>query len=360
MRDKVIIYDDTFTPAIGNVIPANTLTDLATIDAGEHGFILEEMHLYSPYNLAGNPAGLERVQVLIDGEPFPSSPSRMHIRAMAERSMANPYDQRFARGPFPFGKISLDPLEDTTIKITPAQRVAVRLHADATGILATDSAIRVMLMGRVADTDAQLQDIYGGTMYQPGGPVSLKDRVSGKISPVISKSFPITIDNMKKMSGATGQDGPKINPFWTWGVNSAVINPAPEYEFTYRNPAHVARPWEEFSFDWTRISDRALILKDIAAYLAAGRGRVWWDQSPLRRPGHLNLFHGWVINAGFPQMIPGGGAPGVTPMFQGPFEMNPKILAFNNMTELRIVADPGTTIAAGDLEMQMRGTHIEY
>lgn len=360
MRDKVVIYDDTFTPAAGNVIAANTLNDLATVDAGEHGFVIEEMHLYSPYNFGGLPAGLDRVQILIDGEPFPATPSRLHIRGMAERSMANPYDQRFAKGPFPFGEISLDPLEDTTIKVTPAQRIAVRLWADATGILATDSVIRVMLLGRVADTDAQLQNIYGGIMYQPGGPTRIGDPVTGKISPTISKSFPITIDNMKRMSGATGQQAPKINPFWTWGVNSGVIPDVPEYEWTYVNPAHVARPWEEFSFDWTRISDRALHIKNIAAYLAAGRGRVWWDQSPLRRPGHLNMFFGWVINAGFPMMIPGGGAPGLTGMFQGPFDLDPKVLAYNNMTELRVAADPGTTILAGNLEMQMRGTLIEY
>ena len=111
------------------------------------------------------------------------------------------------------------------------------------------------------------------------------------------------------------------------------------------------------------------VKKYIGAYIAAPvapdteeRCRVWFHQPPLRRPGHLNLFHGWVVDAGFPQMIPGGGAPGIagTGTFKGPYELDPKVLAFNNLTELRVVADPGTAIAAGALEVQMRGTYIEY
>lgn len=362
MRDKVNIFDDGWNPPVDGAIAANTSQDLATLDAGEHAFILEELHIYPPYNVAGLPAGLDRVQILIDGEPYPATPGRMHIRAMAERCMAPPYDPRYALGPFPFGKISLDPLEDTTIKVAPAQRLTVRLWADATGILATDSRIRTIIRGRIADEDAELQDIYGGSMYQPGGPVRIGDPVTGKISPTISKSMPITIDNVKKMSGGTSQNAPDISPFWTFGVNTAVIPATPEYEWTYVNPAHVATPREELSFDWTRIATRALWIKDIAAYLAAGRGTVFWHQPPLRRPGHKNMFFGWVINAGFPLQIPGGGAPGlIAPgFFQGPYELDPKILAYNNLTELRVVADAGTTIAAGDLEMQMRGTFIEF
>lgn len=356
MRDKLILYDQTRNAAIA----ANTTVDLATVDVGAHLFIIEEMLLWSPTTVAALPADLAKVQILIDGEPFPASPSRMHIRAMAERSMVNPYDQRFARGPFPFGKISLDPLEDTTIKITPAQKLAVRLTAGAVGYALADSPIRVMLRGRIADDDAQLQNIYGGAMYQPGGVSYLGDPVTKKISPAISKSFPLTISNATLMSGATGQNSPKITPFWTYGVNTVAIPATPEYEWTYVNPAHVANAFEEMSFDWTRITKRALQIKDIAAYLAAGRGRVFWHQPPLRRPGHLNLFHGWVIDAGFPNLIPGGGAPGLTGMFQGPYELDPKILAYNNLTQLRVVADAGTTIAIGQLEMQMRGTHIEY
>ena len=358
MRDKVQIYDDEWNPPVDGAIAANTLQDLAVLDAGEHAYIIEEAHIYSPLTIAGLPAGLDRIQLLIDGEPFPATPGRMHIRATANRCMAPPYDLRFARGPFPFGKISLDPLEDTTIKVAPAQRVGVRLWAGAAGILATDSAIRVQLLGRIADTDAQLQDIYGGAMYQPGGPVSLGDPVTGKISPVISKSMPISIDNVKKMSGATGQNAPKITPFWTFGTNLAAIPAVPEYEWTY--PTHVAQPWEELRFDWTRITSQALQIKSIGAYLAAGAGRVFLHQPPLRRPGHLNLFFGWVINAGFPMMIPGGGAPALTPMFQGPYDLDPKVLAFNNLTELRVVADPGTVIGAGNLEIQVKGTNIEY
>jgi len=372
LRDKVIIYDDTWNPdpAVDGAIAANTLQDLATVDAGEHAFIIEQAEIYSPYNLAGTPAGLERIQILIDGEPFPATPGRMHIRAMAERSMATPYDQRFARGPIPFGEISLDPLEDTTIKVSPAQRVSVRLWADATGILVTDSIIRVILKGRIADTDAQLRDIYGGSMYQPGGPVSLGDRVNGKVTPPISKTFPITIDNVKKMSGATSQDHPKITPFWTFGTNNAVIPDTPEYEWTYPpGPNHVNREFESLQFNWTRIADRALQIKDLSAYIRAPiapdteeRARIWLNQPPLRRPGHLNLFHGWVVDAGFPQMLPGGGAPGIAGVgtFQGPYELDPKVLAYNNLTELRVVADPGTTISAGALEIQMRGTYIEF
>ncbi|MBU1173633.1 MAG: hypothetical protein KKD44_29030, partial [Proteobacteria bacterium] len=189
---------------------------------------------------------------------------------------------------------------------------------------------------------------------------TLKDRVSGKVAPPISKSFPLTIDNASRMSGATGQDSPKITPFWTYGVNTVAIPATPEYEWTRSNPVHLADEFEEMSFDWTKVSNRALVIKDVAAYIAAGRGRVWWHQPPLRRPGHLNMFHGWVIDAGFPNLIPGGGAPGLTGMFKGPYEMDTKVLAYNNLTQLRAVADAGTTIAIGDLEMQMRGTHIEY
>ncbi|GAI50298.1 unnamed protein product, partial [marine sediment metagenome] len=110
------------------------------------------------------------------------------------------------------------------------------------------------------------------------------------------------------------------------------------------------------------ITARALQLKDIAAYLAAGSGRVFWHQPPLRRPGHLNLFFGWPITAPAPILIPGGGGPAMTGtgMFKGPYELDPKVLAYNNLTQLRVVADPGTVIAAGNLEMQIRGTHIEY
>lgn len=342
-------------------IAANTQQFLAAVNVAEHLFIIEEMYVWPPITLGGLPADLDDIEVLIDGQPFPPTPGRMHIRPMANRSMVNPYDQRFAKGPFPFGKISLDPLEDTTLKATPAQLLSVRIAAGAVGIAATDSAIRVMMRGRIADTDSQLQDIYGGAMYQPGGPVSLGDPVTGKITPPISKSFPLSIDNAKLMSGATGQNSPKITPFWTWGVNSAVIPAVPEYEWTFPpGPAHVARAFEEMSFDWTRITNRALQIKDIAAYIAAGRGTVFWHQPPLRRPGHLNQFFGWVVDAGFPNLIPGGGAPGLTGMFQGPYPLDPKVLAYNNLTQLRALADPGTTILAGNLEMQMRGTHIEY
>lgn len=355
------MYDQTHNAAI----VANTTVDMPTVNVAEHLMIIEEMLLWSPTTVGGLPSDLAKAQILIDGETFPASPSRMHIRAMAERSMANPYDQRFPQGPYPFGKISLDPVEDTTIKVTPAQQLSVRLMAGrGAGYLLADSPIRVMLRGRIADTDAQLRDIYGGSMYQPGGPVELKDRVSGKVAPPISKSFPITMENAKKMSGATGQDSPKITPFWTYGRNSAVIPDTPEYEWTRSNPVHLTDAFEELSFDWTRIKNRAMIIKDTAAYIAAGAGRVWWHQPPLRRPGHLNLFHGWVVDAGFPNLIPGGGAPGLTGMFKGPYEMDAKVLCYNNLTQLRVVANAGTTIltpgAIGDLEMQMRGTHIEY
>lgn len=319
MRDKLILYDQTRNAAIA----ANATFDMATVNVAEHLMIIEEMLLWSPTTILAAPADLAKVQILIDGEPFPSSPSRMHIRAMAGRSMVNPFDQRFPQGPFPFGKISLDPLEDTTIKVTPAQQLSIRLTAGAVGYALADSPIRVMLRGRIADTDAQLQDIYGGAMYQPGGPSRLGDPVTGKVTPPISKTFPLTIDNARRMSGATGQSAPKITPFWTYGVNTVAIPLVPEYEWTYTNPAHVANAFEEMSFDWTRITNRAMQIKDIAAYIAAGSGLVFLHQPPLRRPGHLNLFHGWVIDAGFPNLIPGGGDLGLAGMFKGPVELDP-------------------------------------
>ena len=82
-------------------------------------------------------------------------------------------------------------------------------------------------------------------------------------------------------------------------------------------------------------------------------------QPPLRRPGHLNQFYGWVVDAGFPNLLPGGGAQGLTGMFQGPYELDPKVLCYNNLTQLRALGVPAA-IAVGDLEIQMRGTHIEY
>ncbi len=363
LRDKVIIYDDVYDPAVDGAIAAGNTVDLNTLDAEEHVLIVEEAHIYSPYNLGGLPAALDSVRILIDGEPFPSSPSRLYIRAMAERCMAVPYDQRFAVTTMKFGDISTDPLEDTTIKVTPAQRLSVRLEASqAVGVLATDTVTRVMLLGRIADSDQQLREVYGGaSMYGPGGAVSLSDRITNKVTPPIEKNFPLTIDNVKRMSGATAQDSPKITPFWTWGQNSAVIPAAPEYEWTFRQPAHVARNQEEMSFDWTRLtSDRGMILKYWAAYIALGSGRVWWHQTNARRPGHGSLFFGKVIDAGFPMMLPGGGAPAATGMYTGPTKMTPGVLAYDNLTELRVTADPGTTIVANDLEMQMWGTHIEF
>lgn len=363
MRDKIILYDQIYDPAVTGAIAPGATFDLPTVNAAAHLFIIEEMLIWSPYTIAGLPADLERCQSLIDGQPFPATPGRMEIRAMADRCMAPPYDQRFWVRPEPFGKISLDPLEDTTVKVTPAQTLAVRLCAGlVAGVLATDSRIRVMLRGRIADTDAQLKEIYGGDLYQPGLPMGerLMDPVTGKVSPAIRKSFPLTIDNASKMSGATGQDTPKITPFWTFGVNSAVIPATPEYEWTFVNPPHVARAFEEMSFDWTRIEKRALVIKSLGAFIAAGRGRVWLDQPPLRRPGHMNLFHGWVVDAGFPNLLPGGGAIAGLPMYKEPYELDPRVLAFNNLTQLRVTADPGTTILAGNLEMQMKGTHIEF
>lgn len=363
LRDKVILYNNFYDPAVTGAIAAGNTFDLATLDAEEHVFIIEEAHVYSPYNLAGNPADLDSVRILIDGEPFPASPSRLYIRAQAERCMAVPYDSRFNVKTIKFGDISTDPLEDTTLKITPAQRLSVRLEAGTvTGVLATDTVTRVMLLGRVADSDEQLRDVYGGaTMYGPGAPVQLGDKITGKVTPPISKSFPLTIDNVKRMSGATAQNAPKITPFWTWGQNSGVIPATPEYEWTFRNPANVARAFEEMSFDWTRLTtDRAMVLKYWAAYIAAGAGSVWWHQTNARRPGHGTLFNGRVIDAGFPQMLPGGGAPAATGMYTGPTKMTPGVLAYDNLTELRVVADAGTTILANNLEMQMWGTHIEF
>lgn len=364
MRDQVVIYDQTYDPAVIGAIAPNTTVDLATLNVAQYGIIIEKMYLFPPYTIAALPADLEHVQILVDGQPYPSTPARLYVRGMADRNMAVPFDTRYSVKTVPFGEISTDAVKDTTIKLSPAQTVAVRLTAGGTtGIVVTDTPIRVMLVGRIAADDAELRDIYGGaSIYDP---ISrrLADAVNGKETPDISKFTQITIDNLKHFSGSALQGKPIINPFWTYSRNLGVIPAIPEYPYSFANPANVPQAYMDLRFDWTRTADRALIIRQMGARITAGRGRVWWDQPALRRPGHLNLFFGWVVNAAGPNMLPTGGDIGLTPMFQGPLDLEnvqPKILAFNNLTELRVTADVGTTILATNLEIQMRGTHIQW
>ena len=325
---------------------------------------MEELYLWPPYTAVGDPADLWDVQVLIDGEPYPPA-GRLRIRGRADRNMAVPFDQRYAVKTIPFGKISLDPLDDTTLKVTPAQRLSMRLNAGTVGIGATDTQIRTILTGRIADTDAELREIYGGVAYQPAGPTRLGDPVTGKVTPLIDKMLPISIDNAKYLSGATGQSIPRIFPYWSWTQNRNVINPTPEYEFSYREPRNVDWAYQDFRFDWTRITDRALQIRWLGAVIDAGGGRFWWNQPPLRRPGHQNLFYGWVVDSAFPNLLPSGGATAMAGlgMFKGPVDLKsirPQILCYNNLTELRGVANAGTTIVARNFEAQLRGTYITF
>jgi len=365
MRDRVVIYDQRYVPAVTGPIAPNTRAVLAPLNAGEHGFIVEAIYVWPSFNLAGAPADVAYVRALIDGQAWPPAPGRCYIRARANRQMAVPLDERYAVKTVPLGRISPDPLTDTTLKVTPAQVLSFEIQAGPTvGVLATDSVIRVMAVGRIADNDTELQNIYGSSIYDPYGPVTIGDPITGKVTPGISKRLSLTLDNLKFLSGATGQNSPKIFPFWTYGLNNAIIPDVPEFEWTYTQPAlHVLNEFEELSFDWTRTTTRALQIRYMGAYLAAGRGVVWWHQPPLRRPGHLNQFFGWVVDAGFPNLLPGGGGVAITPMYQGPVdlaEVGPQILAYNNLTQVRVNADAGTTIAAGDLEIQMRGVDIQF
>lgn len=363
LRDYLTIYDDNWNPPVDGAIAANTWQELNVLDAAQYVFLLERMYIWPPYDIFGAPADLKDIQVLIDGGEYPSTPGRLHIRGRADRNMATPYDQRYAVKNIGFGEISVDPVKDTVIKVTPAQKVSVRIQAGAAGIAATDSQIRIILAGRIAETDADLQAIYGGAQTYGVGSRQLADPISGKVTPPISKSFPITIDNAKYFSGATGQTAPKIFPFWTWSRNSVAIPDTPEYEFSYRQPAHVAESFNDLRFDWTRTIDQALVIRHLGAIINLGGGRVWLDQPPYRRPGHKNLYYGYIVDSAFPNLLPAGGDVGLTPMFEGPLDLEyvkPKILCHNNLTELRAVANAGTTIAINDLEVQVRGTHIQF
>lgn len=352
LPDQVIIYDQTYNTAVG----ANAFADLPELNAGEKLLDVEELWSWPPIRPANLADGQQDIQIFIDGKEYPST---MHLRSRWFNNMMIPRDDRYGPKPIKFGLVDPDPILNTTVKVTPAERISLRLNADAVGIVYTGTASRVMLIGRVYEDDSELQDAYG-VMYQPGGPTSLTDRVTKKTTPTISKSNLISLNNSKSMSGAILQNKPSIYPMWTWSLNSGVINPAPEYEYSYRSPANVAQPFMDLRFDWTRITNKALIIKYLGAVIGAGRGNCWFLQDSKRRPGSDSLFNGWIVNSAYPNMLP----PGVDiPHLYGPLDLmaiGPAILAHNSLTEFRVIADPGTTIAANNLEIQMRGTFIEW
>lgn len=351
LPDKVVIYDKEYATAIA----ANSHYDLASLDAGEKMFALEDLWVWPPY-YEGAPDDLKEIQVLINGEAYPTT--RLHIRALGGRNMAIPRDDRYVIKGVPLGRVSNDPLLDTSIKVLPAQRFNIRLIAGTTGTQ-TGPKTRVMGVGRVFKNDAELRRAYGPT-YQPMGPFALSDPVNRKTTPIIDKTVPISLANAIEFSGSSQQSTPKIFPWWTWAQNKNAIPATPEYEFSYREPANVSEPFMDLRWDWTRITNKALLIRHLAAILAAGRGKCWFLQDSIRRPGLDTMFSGWVVNADYPNLLP----PGTDVAHkQGPLdlkELMPQILAFNNLTEFRVVADAGTTIAATKLEMQLRGTYIEW
>lgn len=350
LPDQVVIYDEAYTGAIA----ASSYYDLPVVNAGERVFAIEEMWIWPPY-VTGVPADLKEAEILINGVSYPSL---LHIRALGGRNMALPRDDRYVLDTVKFGEVSNDPLRDTSLKVLPAQRVNVRLWAGTTGI-AAGSITRVMLVGRVFASDGELIEAYG-PLYQPMGPFTLSDPVNRKVTPLINKRVGVSIDNAKFFSGSIQQGLPKIFPWWTWATNLNAIAAAPEYEWSYREPKNVTEPYMDLRFDWTRLTNRALIIRHIGALIAAGGGRVWVRQNSLRRPGHNLEFYGWVVSANYPNLLPPG--TDIAHM-KGPLDLQalgPKILAFNNLTEFRTAADPGTTITAGDLELQVRGTQIEW
>ena len=353
LPDLVVLYDETYTGAIA----ANSYYDLPSLNAGERVFAIEQMWLWPPYvpGPPPAPADLKEAGILIDGIEYPS---RLHIRAMGGRNMAIPRDDRYVINTVKFGEVSNDPIKDTSIKVLPAQRINVRLYAGAAGIAAGPTT-RVMQVGRVFGSDADLVEAYG-PMYQPMGPFTISDPVSKKTSGMINKAVAVSIDTAKLFAGSTQQSLPKIYPWWTWAQNLNVIPAAPEYEWSYREPRNVSEPFMDLRFDWTRLTNRALIIRHIGALIAAGRGKLWIRQNSLRRPGHNLEFYGWVINANYPNLLP----PGTDPVhMRGPLDLGaigPKVLAFNNLTEFRSAADPGTTILATNLELHVRGTYIEW
>lgn len=351
LPDKVIIYDKSYATAIS----ANSYYDLATKDAAEKMFAMEEIWVWPPY-YEGGPDDLKEIRLFIDGVEYPTT--RMHIRAMGARNMAIPRDDRYPIKTVPLGQVSNDPMLDTSIKILPTQKFNIRLEAGSIGTHA-GTRTRVMCIGRVFKNDAELRRAYGPT-YQPMGPFSLSDPVNRQTTPIIDKSVPVSLANAIEFSGSNQQSTPKIFPFWTWAQNFIDIPATPEYEFSYRDPKHVTESFMSLRWDWTRIKNKALLIRYLGAILDEGRGKCWFRQDSYRRPGLDTEFYGWVVDHQYPNMLP----PGTDiNQFHGPVDLKqlmPQILAFNNLTEFRVVADSGTTIDEKDLEMQLRGTYIEW
>lgn len=351
LPDKVVIYDRTNTAAIS----AGNTSDLSSLDAAEKLLAIEEAWIWPPY-YAGAPDDLDEILLLIDGEPFPFT--KLHIRCKGERNMARPRDARWPLGPIPFGKVSNNPLEDTCIKVLPAQKLAVRMVAGGSTGVRVNTTTRIMLVGRIFRDDVDLRRAYGA-MYQPMGPFSLTDIIGEKTTPEIDKQISVSINNAKYFAGSPQQTKPRINPWWNWAQNYATIPATPEYAFSFE-PRHVDKAYQELIWNWTRLTDKALLFRHIAAIIDSGRGKVWFFQDPRRRPGVDLTYYGWVVDADYPNLLP----PGTDPVhFQGPIdlaEITPQILAHNNLVEVRAAADAGTTITANQLELQLRGTYIEW
>jgi len=354
--DQVVIYDETFTGAVS----ANSYRDGHSLDAGGKLFEIEEIWVYPPYK-ANVPEDLKYVSILIDGQPY-ATETRFYVRAYGDRNMAIPgRDDRYLPLPVKLGVPgSSDPLLNTTIKVLPTQKLVVRIHAGSEGITHNEMPTRVMLIGRVYRTNEDLVKAFGSTY---GGSFQLVDPVTGISTPILTKSAVVSLDGASNFSGSTQQSTPKIFPFWTYTINKNDITDSAEYEFSYREPANVDEGYMDMRFDWTRISNRALIIRHVGAIITSGRGKVWFYQDPpqIRRPGIPGLeFYGWIVNANYPNMLPPGTRANATKSAFDLESVGHKILAFNNLTELRAIADPGTTIPANALEIQIRGIMIQW
>jgi len=187
------------------------------------------------------------------------------------------------------------------------------------------------------------------------GAFTLTDPVNRKTTRPIIKAMPITLDNVPKMAAGTMQTVPKIFPWWRYSINAADIPADKEYPFSYPL-GNVAEEYMNLIFDWTRVTNKALLIRYLGCLITAGRGKVWIKQDTLKRPSE----DGYVINAAYPNMLPAGTS---VAHKQGPIDLKeiaPQILAFNILTEFRALADPGTTIPADAVQLQVRGTWIEW
>jgi len=330
-------------------ISANTSESSPEIDAGGSVLVIEEGWWWPPYEADGTPSDSDRLEILIDAESYP----HMFIRSKAEENMLLPRDERHTVRTIKFGKICPDPLEDTCLKLGPGQKIMVKHWAGAGGVSA-GAKRRLILVGREFKNDAELRAAYGPT-YQPMGAFTLSDPVNRKTTRPIMKMMPITMDNASKMSAGTMQTPPKIFPFWTYSINAASIPSDKEYPFSYPL-ANVAKEYMNLAFDWTRVLNKALVIRRLGCLITSGRGKVWVKQDTLKRPSE----DGYVINADYPNMLPAGTS---VAHKQGPIdfkEIGPQILAYNILTERRALADPGTTIPANAVQLQVRGVWVEW